>query len=212
VSLIQITQHVTHYTVIQNRVINRSVPVERIERVIARPVPRMRIVEAHAPEAMHRARVRERAREVVVFRPHVPPSARATVPGAQTPRHPLPAQLAPGTTLPQQQDAGQRLRERQTRERAAFEERQRRAPQPQNLSPEELRGRHEAERRAQEEKARQTRQPQFQPRQAPERQRVVQPPPQQPPSPTQGVSPAVPQQQRRAVRRTAEDAKEQQKP
>ena len=43
VSLIQITQNVTHYTVIQNRVVNRGIPVERIETVIARPVPRMLI-------------------------------------------------------------------------------------------------------------------------------------------------------------------------
>lgn len=227
VSLIQITQNVTHYTVIQNRVVNRSLPVERIERVIARPVPRLRIVEARAPEAMHGARVRERAREVVMFRPHVPRSARATVPGAQTPRNPLPGQFAPGTTVPQQQDTGRHLREQQIRERAPLEERQRHAPQPQSLQPEEFRRRHGAERRAPEDAARQERQQQLQQRQEGARQQARQQAQQQQfqqqqfqqqqqqramrqqqhqqPAPPQGVSPDPSQQQRAA------DAKEQRK-
>ena len=163
VSLIQMTRNVTHYTVIQNRVVNRGIPVERIERVVARPVPRMRIVEAQAPEAIHRARVREREREVVLFRPAAPPSP----------------------AFPQQRDDTQhRLRERQIRERAALEERQRQAPPSklQSLPPEYLRVQREAERRALEEKARRDRQErepqqtqqQLQQRQEQERQRTLQ--------------------------------------
>ena len=185
VSLVQITQNVTHYTVIQNRVVNRGVPVERIERVTSQPVPRMRIVETQAPEAMHRAKVREREREVVLFRPVTPPGARA-----QAPQSTPPPQLAPGTTLPQQQeDTYHRLRERQIRERAALEERQRQAPQSglQSLSPEQLRVQRGAERRALEDKARRDRQDQEQQqvqqqlrqRQALERQRTLQQQPQQ---------------------------------
>jgi hypothetical protein len=180
VSLVQITQNVTHYTVIQNRVVNHGVPVERIERVTSRPVPRMRIVETQAPEAMHRAKVREREREVVVFRPATPPGTRA-----QAPQSTPPPQLAPGTTLPQQQeDTYHRLRERQIRERAALEERQRQAPQSglQSLSPEQLRVQRGAERPALEDKARRDRQEQeqqqvqqqLQQRQALERQRTLQ--------------------------------------
>jgi DNA segregation ATPase FtsK/SpoIIIE-like protein len=163
VSLIQITRNVTHYTVIQNRVVNRGIPVERIEKVVARPVPRLRIVEAQTPEAIHRARVREKEREVVLFRPAAPSR----------------------TTLPQQHDDTQhRLRERQIRERAALEERQRQAPpsQMQSLPPEYLRVQREAERRALEEKARRDRQErepqqtqqQLQQRQGQERQRALQ--------------------------------------
>jgi Family of unknown function (DUF6600) len=185
VSLIQVTQNVTHYTVIQNRVVNRGIPVERIERVIARPVPRMRIVEAQAPEVMQRAKVREREREVVLFRPTTPsvvgqPSARV-----QAPQNTPPPQSAPGTALPQQQeDTYHRLRERQIRERAALEERQRQAPQSglQSLSPEQLRVQRGAERRTLEEKARRDRQEreqqqaqqQLQQQQALERQRTLQ--------------------------------------
>jgi hypothetical protein len=191
VSLIQVTQNVTHYTVIQNRVVNRGIPVERIERVIARPVPRMRIVEAQAPEVMQRAKVREREREVVLFRPTTPsvvgqPSARV-----QAPQNTPPPQSAPGTALPQQQeDTYHRLRERQIRERAALEERQRQAPQSglQSLSPEQLRVQRGAERRTLEEKARRDRQEreqqqaqqQLQQQQALERQRTLQQRPQQP--------------------------------
>jgi Family of unknown function (DUF6600) len=185
VSLVHITQNVTYYTVIQNRVVNRGVPVERIERVMARPVPRMRIVETQAPEAMHRAKVREREREVVLFRPATPPVAEKTGARAQAPQSTPPPQLAPGTTLPQQrEDTYHRLRERQLRERAALEERQRQAPQSglQSLSPEQLRVQRGAERRALEDKARRDRQEQaqqqvqqqLQQRQEQERQRTLQ--------------------------------------
>jgi hypothetical protein len=161
VSLIQITQNVTHDGVIQNRVVNRSIPVERIERVIARPVPRMRIVQAQEPEVMHRAQVKERAREVVLFRPIAPAVTKTPEIRTQIPQSIPPTRLAPGSTFPQQpQDGQRRLEERQHRERAALEERQRNAlpPQPQTLSPEALRMQRETERRALEEKTRRDRQ------------------------------------------------------
>ena len=185
VTLVQITQNVTHYTVVQNRVVNRGVPVERIERVTARPVPRMRIVETQAPEVMHRAEVRERERQVVLFRPAAQPAVGKTGVRAQAPQGTPPPQLAPGTTLPQQpEDTAHRLRERQLRERAALEERQRQAPQSglQSLSPEQLRVQRESARRAQEDKAHRDRQVQEQQqvqqqlpqRQEQERQRTLQ--------------------------------------
>src|SRR5215831_8004021 len=185
VSLIQVTQNVTHYTVIQNRVVNRGIPVERIERVIARPVPRMRIVEAQAPEVMQRAKVRERERAVVLFRPTTPPVVGQPGARAQAPQNTTPPRVAPGAALPQQQeDTYHRLRERQIREQAALEERQRQAPQSglQNLSPEQLRVQRGAERHTLEEKARRDRQEreqqqtqqQLQQQQALERQRALQ--------------------------------------
>ena len=183
VTLVQITQNVTHYTVVQNRVVNRGVPVERIERVTARPVPRMRLVETQAPEGMHRAEVRERERQVVLFRPAAQPAVGTTGVRAQAPQGTPPPQLAPGTTLPQQpEDTAPRLRERQLRERAALEERQRQALQSglQSLSPEQLRVQRESARRAQEDKVHRDRQAQEQQQvqqqlqQAQERQRALQ--------------------------------------
>ena len=190
VSLIQVTQNVTHYTMIQHRVVNRGIPVERIERVIARPVPRMRIVETPAPEVMQRAKVREREREVVLFRPTTPPVVGQPGARAQAPQNTPPLQVAPGTALPQQhEDTSHRLRERQIRERAALEERQRQTPQSgqQSLSPEHLRVQRGAEPRTLEEKARRDRQEreqqqaqqQLQQQQALERQRALQQVPQQ---------------------------------
>jgi hypothetical protein len=185
VSLIQVTQNVTHYTVIQNRVVNRGIPVERIERVMARPVPRMRIVEAQAPEVMQRVKVREREREVVLFRPITPPVVGQPGARAQAPQNTPPPRVAPSAALPQQQeDTYHRLRERQIREQAALEERRRQTPQSglQSLSPEQLRVQRGVERRTLEEKARRDRQEreqqqtqqQLQQQQALERQRVLQ--------------------------------------
>jgi Family of unknown function (DUF6600) len=222
VSLIQITQNVTHYAVIQNRVVNRGIPVEHIERVIARPVPRLRIVEAQAPEVMQRAKVREREREVVLFRPPTPPSVGQPGARGQAPQRTPPPQFAPGTALPQQrEDTYHRLRERQTRERAALEERQRQTPQSglQSLSPEQLRVQRQVEQRTLEEKARRDRQErerqqaqqQLQQQQARERQRAV---PQQQHNhqspPPQGVLPQASQQQRAAPQRTPEEGRKQQ--
>jgi uncharacterized protein DUF6600 len=181
VTLVQITQNVTHYTVLQNRVVNRGIPVERIERVIARPVPRMRIVEAQAPEAMHRAKVREREREVVLFRPAAPPGAEKMGARVQAPQSPPSSQFAPGTAFPQQpQDAHRPQGGAQT----TLEERPRQTlpPRLQSLSPEELRVQRGAAQRALEEKARRDRQEreqqqaqqQLQQRQEHERQRILQ--------------------------------------
>ena len=216
VSLIQITQNVTHYTVIQNRVVNRGIPVERIERVMARPVPRMRIVEAHAPEAMQRAKVREREREVVLFRPTTPPVVGPPGARAPAPQNTPPPQVAPGPALPQQrEDTSHRLRERQIRERAALEERQRQAPQSglQSLSPEQLRVQRQAERRTLEEKTRRNRQerepqqaqPQLQQQQTLERQRALQQQQQQqmPQQQTLERQRAAPQQQQTLERQRA---------
>jgi hypothetical protein len=182
-SLILITQNVTHYTVIQNRIINRGVPVERIERVMAQPVPRMRIVGTQAPEAMHRTTVREREREVVFFRPATPPATMKTEGRAQVPQSTSPSHLAPGPTLPQRQ----RLQQQQPQiQQQQGQERQRALQQPLP--------------------------PQVQQQQALERQRAMfqQQYNRQPPPP-QGVPPSASQPPRAATQRAPEQGKEQYK-
>jgi uncharacterized protein DUF6600 len=222
VTLVQITQNVTHYTVVQHRVVNRGVPVERIERVTARPVPRMRIVETQAPKAMHRTEVRERERQVVVFRPAAQPAVGKTDVRAQAPQGTPPPQLAPGTTLPRQpEDTAHRLRERPLRERAALEERQRQAPQSglQSLSPEQLRVQRESARRVQEDKAHRDRQAQeqqqvqqqLQQRQEQERQRALQQPQQQQPQALERQR-VFQQQQQQALERQRALQQQQQQP
>ena len=69
VHLVHVTQNVTNYVVINNRVVNRSVEVDHIERVTRRPVVRHRIVEVDSPERARGPRVRDREHEVVLVRP-----------------------------------------------------------------------------------------------------------------------------------------------
>jgi len=49
ITIIHQTTNITNYTVIDNRVINHGVPVERIERAIGRKAPRLRVVAAPEP-------------------------------------------------------------------------------------------------------------------------------------------------------------------
>lgn len=49
ISIINHTTNVTNYTVVDNRVINRGVPVERIERVYGSRAPRFRVAVASSP-------------------------------------------------------------------------------------------------------------------------------------------------------------------
>jgi hypothetical protein len=49
VTIIHNTTNITNYTVVDNRVINQGVPVERVERVTGRRAQRMRIAAASAP-------------------------------------------------------------------------------------------------------------------------------------------------------------------
>jgi hypothetical protein len=121
-SLIQRTQNVTHNTVPLEHMGNQSIPVERIERALGRPVPRMRIVDAPSPDVKSRATVGERAREVVLFRPDVSAVAAPPGPGGLPPKGTSPSQMTPGTTRPQlPQDTPRRLDTPRSREHGALE-------------------------------------------------------------------------------------------
>jgi len=49
ITIINQTTNITNYTVIDNRVINHGVPVERIEQAVGRKAPRLRVVAAPDP-------------------------------------------------------------------------------------------------------------------------------------------------------------------
>lgn len=51
VSYVNVTNNITNYTVINNRIVDRSVDVDRIERATRQPVPRYRIVDETSPAA-----------------------------------------------------------------------------------------------------------------------------------------------------------------
>ncbi|MGH9750490.1 MAG: DUF6600 domain-containing protein, partial [Candidatus Polarisedimenticolia bacterium] len=67
VSLIRITRNVTHYTIIENRVVNRGVRSEAVSKAAGRLIPRYRVQTADAPGAARGGKVS--GRDFVVYRP-----------------------------------------------------------------------------------------------------------------------------------------------
>jgi Family of unknown function (DUF6600) len=63
VTYVRMTRNVTNYTVFNNRVVDRGLDVRQVERFTGRPVPRLRIVDSHAPG------VHVVGRELGVYRP-----------------------------------------------------------------------------------------------------------------------------------------------
>lgn len=70
VTLIRVTQNVTNYTYIDNRIVNQGVKVERIGRAVGHAIPRYRVQQADAPETTRGGKVR--GNEFIVFRPDTP--------------------------------------------------------------------------------------------------------------------------------------------
>jgi hypothetical protein len=67
VSLVQVTQNVTNYTYIDNRIVNNGVKVEKVGRACGRTIPRYHVAETDAPEVERGGKVR--GQDFVVFRP-----------------------------------------------------------------------------------------------------------------------------------------------
>jgi len=67
--LVRSTRNVTHYTVVNRRVHNHSLPIHRVERVIRRPVVQHRIREVHVPSERRVTRIERN--EVTVVRPNL---------------------------------------------------------------------------------------------------------------------------------------------
>jgi hypothetical protein len=69
VQLVNVTKNVTNVTVVNNRVVDRSIDVKNIERVTKRPVTVHRIVEVDSRDQVRGSKVRDKDREVVLARP-----------------------------------------------------------------------------------------------------------------------------------------------
>ena len=63
------TRNITRYQVVNQRVVNQGVPVENIQRVVGRPVPRYHVTELNADQRHSGARVAQN--QVALFRPQV---------------------------------------------------------------------------------------------------------------------------------------------
>lgn len=157
-TLIRQTQNVTNYTVVQNRVFNRSLNVDQIERGIRQPIVRYRIVDRDRAPAV---RERIKGNDVYMFRHQIVETAPGRASGPAEPPKPTPGQkrtvgTSPGkpVSLPelqrQQESERRQLNTHHEAERAKLIEEHReelRTP-PRGVSPGELRKEQEAERRA----------------------------------------------------------------
>ena len=77
VTIVNVTQNITNYTVVNNRVVNRGLDVRNVERSLGHAVPRVQVREAASISEARGARVKGGA--VAVFRPRVESSAKAPV-------------------------------------------------------------------------------------------------------------------------------------
>jgi hypothetical protein len=157
VTLVNVTRNVTNYTVVENRVVNRGIKVDEVERAACRAVPRARIAEAAAP-----ARARVQGNEVAIYKPPVPKAtgqptrptrAQAKAPAAApAARAPVP-QKTPDTRELQQrhQEQQQRLAQEQAKERSELQRthEQEKVSPPERVSRQELEARQKAEQQAQ---------------------------------------------------------------
>jgi hypothetical protein len=66
VNLIRVTQNVTNYTYIDNRIINQGVKVEKIGRAVGHTIPRYRVADTDSRETTRGGKVR--GQDFVVFR------------------------------------------------------------------------------------------------------------------------------------------------
>lgn len=148
VTVIRSAPYVTRYTVVRDRVVNLSLSIERVERVVGhRVTPSKFVVVDSAPRALSRD---SRVAEIRVFRPVIskaPPSRSPRTFSAGARR------IGPDEFARRQEASRRSLQEYQLAERSKLEELHRReaASLPRGLSSEELRERHAAERRAMEE-------------------------------------------------------------
>jgi hypothetical protein len=143
VTIVNVTRNVTNYTVVQNRVVNRSLQVQDVEHAVGHAVPRYRVVESGA-SGPHRAQVQ--GSEVKVYSPtiHAPPAEHT--PSVAVARAPAPNSGPEAERL--------RLEQKQFQEKADLEKRhtQQIHHPPAGVSMDQLKARQENEHRALEQK------------------------------------------------------------
>jgi hypothetical protein len=169
VTFLNITRNVTNYTVIQNRVVNRSLSVEQVEKTVKRSIPRYSIVDRDTAPA---ARDRVKGNEIYMFRHQLAETAPTRTPPKIEPSRPMertdprPGVSTPSGQRPPRQELSERqeserrqLNNRHQEDRTKLEDIHRREKErpPTWGSPQEARKQHEAERRAIDEQQEQER-------------------------------------------------------
>ena len=169
VTLIKMTKNVTHYTIVNNRIVNQSVNIHIVEKARGKPVHRVRVRHADAVESAHG--VKHKGSELVIYRPKLhpgrKPQRRPVPPGHVDKQRPRDSRV---TSRPPQRDASssgnhpstppgqvrqterqiRNLEARQARERDQLERIHSRESQkpPSAVSPKEVNQRQDAEQRA----------------------------------------------------------------
>jgi hypothetical protein len=118
-TIINVTRNVTNYTVVDNRIVNRSVSVDEVERVAGRRVQRLRAVQAASVRGPRRERIR--GSQVEVFNPVVRKASAERRPPRGTALRERQADRKPEVRAHEkqrQQDAARERRDAQLREQS----------------------------------------------------------------------------------------------
>jgi hypothetical protein len=160
ITYLSLTRNVTNYTMIQNRVFNRSLSAEEIERRVQKPIPRYRITDRDTPPAV---RDRVKGNDIYMFRrqfaeatpsrippkvePHKPTGAPGGRTGVVTPQVQRPSQ---SEILERQQSELKQLNARHQQEMNKLQEIHKKEIKqpPKGTSLEAIQKKHEAEQRA----------------------------------------------------------------
>ncbi len=152
VTCVRVTNNITNYTIVENRVVNRGVEIGWVERTVGRPVPRFQVRAAETIEAASRGRVR--GAEVAFYRPSVGPGRPDWHPSPPDRQPPHPARFADRAVdvfTRRHQKEAEHLQTREQRERQALIRTQTKEElhAPPGPSLDDLRKRHEDELKAQ---------------------------------------------------------------
>jgi hypothetical protein len=91
------TRNITRYNVVNNRVFNQGVPVDRLQQVVGRPVPRYQIADLSAGQRHQGARMAQN--RISFFRPQVDKVQVAPPPSRPIARHAVIAGAAVGAAV-----------------------------------------------------------------------------------------------------------------
>ncbi len=152
ITLVRVTNNITNYTVVGNRIVNNSVDVTHVERVTGRPVVRYRLVDRGSPAALQGRGLQDD--EIPIVRHAVAPATGARLASPSTTPLPRATPTARVETLEEirQRHAleTQQLQDHYVRERTRLEQIHQadQSQPPSNLTADQVRARHLAEQQA----------------------------------------------------------------
>ncbi|MCZ6779508.1 MAG: hypothetical protein O7F16_11165 [Acidobacteria bacterium] len=108
VTLIKMTKNVTHYTIVNNHIVNQSVNIHIVEKARGKPVRRLRVRHVDAVESARG--VKHKGSDLVIYRPKLhpgrKPQRRPVPPGQADRQHPRDSRF---TSRPRDRDTPSRV-------------------------------------------------------------------------------------------------------